>query len=94
MPEAWVTESTKPYSETERGTAYGYLWWVAPRNVQFRTEVGPGAFSARGNGGQFIMIMPARRIVVVHLNDWGQNSKLGTREFSNLLKLIIAAAPR
>jgi CubicO group peptidase (beta-lactamase class C family) len=96
VPEAWVAESTKPYSETDRGTSYGYLWWVAPRNVQFRTEVGPGAFSARGNGGQYVMVMPAPRIVVVHLNDWGQgqNSKLGTHEFGNLLQLIIAAAPR
>jgi hypothetical protein len=57
VPEAWVAESTKPYSETDRGTSYGYLWWVAPRNVQFRTEVGPGAFSARGNGGQYVMVI-------------------------------------
>ena len=38
-------------------------------DVQFHTKMGLGAYSARGNGGQFIVVAPARGIVVVHLND-------------------------
>jgi CubicO group peptidase (beta-lactamase class C family) len=41
---------------------YGYLWWL-PR------EPGPqweGAFLAAGNYGQFLLVLPAIRSVIVH----------------------------
>jgi CubicO group peptidase (beta-lactamase class C family) len=94
IPASWVAESTKPYSDVRSGIGYGYLWWVSTKDVQFRTKVGPGAFSARGSGGQYVIVAPSRRIVVVHLNDRQENGKLESGEFANLLQRIFAAAPR
>ena len=94
VPAAWVAESTSPLSFARPGTGYGYLWWVAEKDKQFRTDTGPGAFSARGDGGQYIIVAPAPRIVVVHVNDTQRNEKLPGGEFGNLLQLIFAAAPR
>jgi CubicO group peptidase (beta-lactamase class C family) len=95
VPAEWVAESTKPHSSDARsGIAYGYLWWVSERDRQFHADTGPGAFSARGSGGQYIIVAPARRIVVVHLKDTRENTKLETAKFGNLLQRIFAAAPR
>jgi CubicO group peptidase (beta-lactamase class C family) len=95
IPAEWVAESTKPHSDNVRsGVAYGYLWWVAQKNKQFKADTGRGSFSARGSGGQYIIVSPARRIVVVHFNDKRENEKLESGEFANLLQRIFAAAPR
>jgi CubicO group peptidase (beta-lactamase class C family) len=91
----WVAESTRSYSSDARaGIGYGYLWWVSEKDKQFGTMVGPGAFSARGSGGQYIIVVPAHRIVVVHLNDLHSNERLGSKEMGNLLKRIFAAVPQ
>jgi CubicO group peptidase (beta-lactamase class C family) len=87
-------ESTKAYSQTDGSVHYGYLWWVAPREKLFQTELGPGAFSARGNGGQFIVVAPAHRLVVVHLNEHFSKAPISTGQFSKLMQDIFAAAPR
>jgi CubicO group peptidase (beta-lactamase class C family) len=92
-PAAWVAEGTRSYSDARPGVGYGYLWWVSLKGEQFRTETGPGSFSARGAGGQYIIVAPARRIVVVHLNDTDENDKLASGTFAKLLQLIFAAAP-
>jgi CubicO group peptidase (beta-lactamase class C family) len=93
VPAAWVAESTRSYSDARPGVGYGYLWWVSLKGMQFRTDTGLGSFSARGNGGQYIIVAPARRIVVVHVNDTEQNDKLASGTFAKLLQLIFAAAP-
>lgn len=93
VPAAWVAESTRSYSDARPGVGYGYLWWVSLKGKQFRTDTGPGGFSARGAGGQYIIVAPARRIVVVHLNDTEQSDKLASGAFAKLLQLIFAAAP-
>jgi CubicO group peptidase (beta-lactamase class C family) len=94
VPAAWVAESTKPYSQTDGSVYYGYLWWVAPREKLFQTELGPGAFSARGLGGQFIVVAPAHRLVVVHLNEHFSKTPISVGTFSMLMQDIFAAAPR
>ena len=94
IPAEWIRESTRSYSNTDRGTGYGYMWWVAKRGIQFRTDVGRGAFSARGNGGQYIIVAPEQRIVVVHLRDRTARGRLKKGRFARLLRLIFDAAPR
>jgi CubicO group peptidase (beta-lactamase class C family) len=95
IPTNWVAESTKVWSpNARRGVGYGYMWWVAMKQQHFGTNMGLGAFSARGNGGQYIVISPQRRIVAVHLNDQSENDKLEGREFSELMRRVFAAAPR
>jgi CubicO group peptidase (beta-lactamase class C family) len=95
VPAAWVAESTRAFtSEARPGVGYGYLWWVSESGKQFRTDTGPGSFSARGDGGQYIIVAPAARIVVVHVNDTRERKKMPSGTFANLLQLIFAAAPR
>jgi CubicO group peptidase (beta-lactamase class C family) len=94
IPAAWVKESTRPWTpDARRGVAYGYMWWVSMNEMHFRTDVGEGSFSARGSGGQFIVVAPARGIVVVHLNDQSENDKLESGEFNELMQRIFDAAP-
>ena len=95
VPAQWVAESTQPWSpNARRGVAYGYMWWVSMNDRHFGTTVGPGAFSARGEGGQYIVVAPARGIVVVHQNDRSENEKLEVGAFNKLMQRIFAAAPK
>jgi CubicO group peptidase (beta-lactamase class C family) len=58
---------------------YGYLWWVwddpAPSNDGDDNYNGifQGAYSAMGTGGNFITVLPAGSIVVVHQVDRDKN---------------------
>ena len=47
----------------QRGTTYGYLWWVAqpPATV---------AIFAWGHGGQFAYVVPSLDLVVVATTQW------------------------
>ncbi len=62
VPELWVQRSTQAYLSTDGyspfGPEYGYLWWIgegAPYEFYF----------ANGYGGQFIVVVPATRMVIV-----------------------------
>lgn len=94
VPAAWVAESTKPLSDAQPGIGYGYLWWAAKKDMHFQTRVGPGTYSARGHLGQYIVIDPANRLVVVHLNERADGSKIEGGGFGRLLQRIYAAMPR
>lgn len=58
---AWVHAMTQPQIATAAGSAtpsYGYGWWVG------RTPAGDSLWLAHGWGGQFIFVVPAKRLVV------------------------------
>jgi CubicO group peptidase (beta-lactamase class C family) len=59
VPHDWIDESMQVYTRSQFNPYdYGYLWWQRELNgytVQF----------AWGNGGQYIMMLPALRTVVV-----------------------------
>jgi CubicO group peptidase (beta-lactamase class C family) len=57
----WVAASTSEQVETPYVTEphvyrYGYYWWILPRR---------NAFTAWGHGGNFILVAPGRRMVIV-----------------------------
>jgi CubicO group peptidase (beta-lactamase class C family) len=68
VSEAWVSDSTKiqidaskiPAAATAGG--YGYQWWIDSLRCNDRVVK---SFSARGRGGQFILVLPQQRMVVV-----------------------------
>ncbi len=66
VPEAWAKVSTMPHALVENdggcGYHYGYFWWLVPR---CETSKDPGWFSAIGNGGQRIFVVPERDLVIV-----------------------------
>jgi len=106
VPAEWVKESTR-----ERATAsatgrdelgYGYLWWIPA------TRTGPqwaGSFMASGQFGQYILVLPAIDVVIVHrravTDEFAVRRNLGktaftpvpvtASEFLNVVDIIVAA---
>jgi CubicO group peptidase (beta-lactamase class C family) len=56
VPEKWVADSVAP---SPASSQYGLMWWLET------TPSGGSAYSAEGFGGQLIVVVPERRLVVV-----------------------------
>lgn len=56
VPQAWIAESWRRYSDVGQGVGYGYMWWAMPDS----------SFLATGTGGQKLRIYPARKLVLVN----------------------------
>jgi CubicO group peptidase (beta-lactamase class C family) len=70
IPEKWVRMSVRPYSAASDRGAYGYMWWVAHQDIHFpQMSVPHGTYSARGARGHYVVVIPARELVVVHRVD-------------------------
>jgi CubicO group peptidase (beta-lactamase class C family) len=97
IPAAWVRDSTRPYSTTNRRTGYGYLWWTMLTDQPSRVSAPPGSYWAEGNGGQIVFVVPAYDLVVVHLARYqsdrpGQNG-VSASQALRLIETILAARP-
>jgi len=66
LSEAWVRESWGRYGKLapldRNGQDYGYLWWHHHYEVAGRTIE---TVEARGNGGQYVFVVPSLDLVVV-----------------------------
>jgi len=65
IPASWVAESTRAISRTgDPGimSGYGYLWWIDADPAA--SGLPPGSYTAAGNGGRYIVVMPAIDTVV------------------------------
>ncbi len=98
VPANWVRESTTAYSVAEGDASYGYsgygyLWWVAVNgNHILNVNLPDGSFSAQGAGGHYIVVIPERKLVVVHRVNTDDPAKDVTGEqFGKLLGLILSA---
>ena len=61
LPEGWVAASFERRAETSFGSEYGYLWWIE----SLRTTDGTvSVWSASGNGGNKIYVVPDMELVV------------------------------
>jgi len=70
VPGAWVDEGVRAKSEAGSGGSYGMLWWAERTGILVPgASVDPGTFAARGNGPHYMLVLPARRLVIVHLAD-------------------------
>lgn len=98
VPRDWVAESTKAHTKDtgRRGVGYGYMWWTAlPGKRHFKNHLGDDAFSARGNGGQYVLVVPSEDLVAVHLVDWRYTgTKIKSSEFGWLLEMVLRARPK
>jgi CubicO group peptidase (beta-lactamase class C family) len=56
VPEDWIYASTFPYSRAYDDIGYGLMWWT------YANE----AYYAHGYNGQFIIIIPELKVVIVH----------------------------
>jgi CubicO group peptidase (beta-lactamase class C family) len=93
IPEKWVRMSVRSYSRAGERGGYGYMWWVAEGDVHFpQMAVPPGTFTARGAGGHYLVVIPARDLVVVHRADTDvPDRKVTGLQFGALLEKILAA---
>jgi len=91
VPQQWIADSLKPYSDTSswgRG-GYGMLWWVAlNKRLISDVEVSDNAFAGTGFGGHYLVMLPDLDLVVVHRVN---APSVGDEQFGKLLKLILDA---
>ncbi|NHZ32865.1 serine hydrolase domain-containing protein [Massilia rubra] len=87
---AWIAESTRQHTQfasLPQRNGYGYFWW---RSVETVKGTSYDVIYADGNGGQFIMIVPALDIVAVFT---GENYNLSKAAFPfDVLDRTILAA--
>ncbi len=85
LPEGWVryvTTPTPPAPEHE----YGALWWLnaGAASDPFRRmwpRVPPDAYAARGHNGQYVVVVPSAKLVVVRLGlSTGDESNDGAQQ--------------
>ncbi|GLH75304.1 serine hydrolase [Bradyrhizobium sp. SSBR45G] len=90
VPAHWVTESTTRLSDTEQTErGYGYLWWTYTKESSGLT-----AFFANGYGGQLVVVVPAKRLVLVELVDLAVNRQgVRTQRVLDLVSKISASLP-
>ncbi|MFQ5346335.1 MAG: serine hydrolase domain-containing protein [Rhodothalassiaceae bacterium] len=68
LPEGWVdyvatpAPSQPPLRAGRESPGYGAQWWLYNARVP---EVPDDAFAARGNRGQYLMVIPSRKLVIV-----------------------------
>ncbi|HEX6625875.1 MAG TPA: serine hydrolase [Pyrinomonadaceae bacterium] len=97
IPAAWVAESTRVYSVAGGRGGYGYLWWVAADGKHLPGVTIPdGSYSARGSGGQYILVIPEYDLVIVHRFDPATakpEEEVTPDKFGPLVKLILDARP-
>lgn len=64
VPKEWVKQSLEPsFHEVWGGDSYGYSWWI-------KQITGCNAYYALGYGGQTIMIIPDKEMVIVFTADY------------------------
>ena len=85
VSEAWVEKSFTNYTDSSKyfrklddytEVGYGYCWWIL--NYQ-----GHEIYTARGKGGQYLMVIPEIKAVVVIIQEW--NLKKEFERENNLL---------
>jgi CubicO group peptidase (beta-lactamase class C family) len=99
IPEAWVDASVRSYSTTgtqgslASKSGYGYMWWIhvnARAHPELRLP--DGSFTASGNGGQRLTVIPSIDTVVVNLMNTDEpGPRIGSAEWDGLLVEVLAA---
>ena len=87
VPAEWIDQATQTQISTNNsqpyGPGYGYGIWVGQNNK--------GNYAwANGFGGQFIVIVPSRKLVIVATNEWSSVSgDIANSRWSNTINMII-----
>ena len=87
VSEGWIDKVTTSKLSTSGvnpfGPDYGYLWWIG-------STPSHRYFFANGYGGQFIVVVPTLKLVIVATNTWSQVSgDTANQQWSTTLDLII-----
>ena len=87
ISEAWVKESTSPYSENTRadGRGYAYLWWTGIYGDEHLN------YSAQGVGNQAIIVYPEDNVVIVNRANTFLGKSVRTNDLIKLTKMVFEA---
>ncbi|OJF93903.1 penicillin-binding protein [Pararhizobium antarcticum] len=67
LPHQWIIDSVTPWSDLGGGRGYGYLWWTAKAQAPGDSlSIDFPICYASGAGGQYIILVEALDLVVVH----------------------------
>ena len=93
VPAAWVAESIAPHAAVDPdptcGWHYGYFWWLASGCAV--TPKTPW-YMAAGNGGQRIVVVPSRDMVIV-VTAGNYNAPNQSKIATSVLTSVLAAIP-
>ncbi|MEO1489550.1 MAG: serine hydrolase [Pseudomonadota bacterium] len=91
LPEGWADYVSNPSGPQPEGTQWGYGagWWTFRRPEGNAFEGIPDdAFAARGNRGQYVVVVPSRDVVIVRRGE----DMLGTRfDIAGFTRDVLAA---
>ncbi|MCU0420772.1 MAG: beta-lactamase family protein [Cyclobacteriaceae bacterium] len=97
LPPGWVRYSTTPAQAAPRGE-YGAQWWLNagekgnPGN-RYYPDLPTDCFQAEGYDGQFVFVIPSRKLVVVRLG-LSQKNELDMNAFvAKIIEALPADAP-
>ena len=82
VPEEWVEEATTQQIETGEDLGYGYQWWTGDLD-------GDRSFQAVGFGGQTIVVVPSRDLVVAATSELRANDATSHGIDNGVLQAII-----
>ena len=90
----WVRESTASYSQRGIDGGYGYMWWTGVKGGLFQNVVvKEHSYYASGLGGQKIIVLPDRKLVIVHRGNTDRPGKRASPyQIGRLLWHILDAA--
>ena len=94
LPQKWIGESTATHSRIGNNSGYGYMWWTGSgtglyENIRLKNH----AYSAAGWGGHRLIVLPWRKLIIVHRVDTDQPGKMVDRhQIGRLLWHILDAA--
>jgi CubicO group peptidase (beta-lactamase class C family) len=99
VPQPWVELSTRAHATVDVpafiGRGYGYMWWTRFGGA-FAADlnVPQSMFFAYGLGAQYIFVLPAHDLVIVHTVDMARDQwpDITNSQIARLLWLILSAA--
>jgi CubicO group peptidase (beta-lactamase class C family) len=99
VPAPWVELSTRAHASVGvpafPGRGYGYMWWTRFGGGFVPSWQAPQSmFFAYGIGAQFLFVLPAHGLVIVHTVDMTRDKwpDIGNPQIARLVWLILAAA--
>lgn len=100
LPKTWVKNSlqTQVKGAALRTTqidppGFGWLWWTSHYGRLIEgVSLPDGSFAAKGRHGQYVVVVPERQWIIVHLTDHlGGANPVTEAEFGELLALLLKA---